>query len=127
MIRYSANTGTQAAVSAGRTVRILVVYDNSPAAGAVAPDADDILNSDTINGLMDLGNTDRFMVLFDHYILWTETGSCGKLYKKFNLEQLYNVGGVDLTQGAIWLFTNHNNTAAGDIMAFQTRVRYTDV
>jgi len=123
MIRYSPVPNTPAIAAFNRIVRIFVVYDNSP---DVVPDADDILSVDNINGVMDLGNADRFMVLVDHYIKWTDEGSTGKIYKKFNLEQLYNAGGVNLTQGQIWLFTCHNSSVAGDPMSYVTRVRYTD-
>lgn len=126
LVRYSTPYGTSTANNTGIQGRILIVYDRSP---LVTPDITDVLNVDNINGLMDLGAEDRYIILADQYLNNYDTNFCsyGKIYKKFNLEQLYATGGTTLGNGQIWLFYNANQNSTSFPLSFNTRVRFIDL
>lgn len=120
-------------------IRILVIYDRNPQ-GAL-PAITDILSVDSITGIMNLNNSDRFMVLIDDLPCQTQgrmgsAGSptlAGKYHRKFNLQSQYDesaTGGIaDITCGAIyfmWCASASTGATNGTTITFSSRVRYTD-
>ena len=129
--------------------RILVVYDKAP--NGVLPAITDILNANSINGHVNLNNSDRFMILKDFYptdvngqgysmIMASagngSNGQCGKFTLNFGAglqEQflLTNATIADISSGALylaWCMTGRQTTNAGSyVLSYSSRVRFTDV
>lgn len=124
LIRWSTPYGTSTDNNQGWQGRIFVVYDREP---LVTPLAAQILVDDNINGLMNLDVVDRYIIIADQYINSSDGNRTGygKIYKKFNLEQLYT--GSTLNSGQIYLFLNMNQNTTANALSFSCRIRYTDV
>lgn len=131
--------------------RILVFYDKQP--NGAAPLITDVLNLNTIQGNVNLNNSDRFIILKDYYpsaeggqgyamIMPTagngSNGQCGKFNLKFpggGLQEQFLLSNDligDISTGAIfitWAMTGRQTTSAGNpyTLTINARVRFTDV
>lgn len=113
-------------------IRVLVIYDKNP--DGSLPLIADVLSFDSFNAPMNLGNTDRFVILSDE-ITPTITGTpgtqkCGKLYKKLNLPEMFlsSTGVVaDISTGAIYIMCSLFPGGVGQGIGYTARVRFTDV
>lgn len=132
MIRFSA---IMANTSGGATAgRIMVVYDKQ--SNATAPAATDILLADSIISVNNLGNSKRFVTIWDKLIPCI--GSAGPQsvlqakYKVLNLPVDFNIGSAgtigDIQTGSLYImiYTNATITTAATNWAFDTRVRFSD-
>lgn len=117
--------------------RILIVYDNNPPNPTAVPPITDVLTANNVNGIMDLGQSERFMVLADLYppnlhgftnaSAATVAAHADIIYKKFNLQQNYGSAAAVMTQGAIIMYLcGAGAGVATTTVAFTSRVRYTD-
>lgn len=110
-------------------VRWMVVYDHAP--NGALPAITDILTTDSFNGPMNLINNDRFMVLHDEVVNFTNgTSAAGKWnYKRQPLQMQYTnaATGViaDITTGAIYMMAVHNTGTVA--VVFSVRTRFTDL
>ena len=121
--------------------RLLVVYDMQ--SNGAAPAITDILKSATSEANINLNNRDRFKILFDKRFMigkvtntttqtYAASPTCFKvqLYRKLNLETLYNgttnaVGSI--ATGAVYAWVIGNLGAnAGGFMTLSTRIRFVD-
>jgi len=123
-------------------VRILIYYDKNP--DGLIPGITDVLDNSSINGLTNLGNSDRFIILRDFLIdekmgfrpdFGLAFNYCGKEFITFGegMEQQFIGTGATIASigcGAIYL--SYCTTAAtingGNFsrLDFQSRVRYID-
>jgi len=120
--------------TAGGSFRILVVYDKQ--ANATAPAVTDILLADAFNSPNNLSNRDRFVTIFDHLSDPIDAGGPheygGTLYKKINLETMWNAGTDALigsiASGSIYIIVAQSGSigTANPAVTIRTRVRYTD-
>lgn len=118
----------------GGTFRVMIVYDKQ--ANATAPVVTDILLSANYTSQNNLSNRDRFVILSDMITDPISAGGnyslSGKLYKKLNLETMYNAGVAgtigDITTGSLYILIGNNGTfaTAQPIITYETRVRYED-
>lgn len=141
-----AATPTGAVTAEANHLRMILLYDKQPN-GALPALADVLTGGQTVNDLFNIDNRDRFTILkdkvwsFDPMIYdstnnayaWNRTCAYCKLYKKLNLETVFNAGtagtSADINSGnlvVLWLA----NTPAGvdknvDIYV-NARVRYLD-
>lgn len=114
--------------------RWMLIYDKAPD-GISVPPVGDILNTNNINGMMKLENSDRFMVIHDEYMdrnagnaTYTQAGS---FYKKFKepLQMVWGPTGgtsADIRTGGLYLLWCAPHHHQGGTMEYCTRVRYTD-
>jgi len=119
----------------GSPCRIMVVYDKQT--NAVAPGVADILLANDFNSPNNLTNRDRFVTIFDHITEpvsdqnnWSVSGT---LFKTFDLETIFNVGtgtGVvaDIKSGSLLVMAAQNGEiiTTAPVLAFRTRIRFTD-
>lgn len=124
--RMYASTASEASPTNG-PVRVLVVYDRQ-ANGAVPLNTDVLAQAD-FAGLMNLGYTDRFLIISDQ-IHQSENGpiTVGECYKKMSLEQVFiGTGGTitDISTGSILVFLAHVGASAA-VVNFNFRIRYVD-
>lgn len=132
-MRYSfqlSPTSTQGCVG-----RILVVYDKQT--NATAPAITDILLADAFASPNNLSNRDRFVTLVD--VLTSPIGvqgefaACDVIYRKINLEQMFNTGSTgnigDVTSGGIYAFFSQSGGVgvAAPQIVFRSRIKFTDV
>lgn len=115
--------------AAAQTARWVMIYDHAP--NGVLPAVLDIFASNTQQGMMNLNNNDRFMVLHDEVLNgFVAAGTiAGKFYyKKQPLQQQYldtATGTIaDITTGAVYLMVCGLTTTT---LNFTSRVRYTDL
>lgn len=113
----------------GAVSRFMVVYDHSP--NGALPVITDILTLDQINGVNNLINNDRFMILHDEYVNYQASGLpvAGKwVYKGKPLQMIYTnaaTGGIaDITVGSIYVICVGTGATT---LNFVSRVRYTDM
>lgn len=120
--------------------RIIGVYDKQP--NGAFPTASDIFAPANMSALQNLSNSDRFMVIFDEYVLreagyayiagTAQPSYANKIVRKFNppLQMQYNdVGGgtiADISTGAIYFFVVSLGATANTSLQFVSRFRYTD-
>jgi len=133
LVRYSWGLATTS--TGGSPLRILIVYDKQ--ANAVAPAITDILLTDTFHSANNLSNRDRFVTISDIITDPVSTGDCfavaGVIYKKLNLETMYNAGTAgtigDISSGSIYMFVAQTGRIATASPEFSStvRIRYTDV
>lgn len=127
--------GSMAATSAGSSpLRLIIVYDKQT--NATAPAATDILQSDAIWDANNLGNSRRFVTLFDDIVECVGTGGpqawFHKLYKKLNHAVEFNVGSAgtvgDIQSGSVYalMYQNGGIITAAPSMALKVRIRYSD-
>jgi len=112
--------------------RFMVVYDHAP--NGSLPLITDILNINDVNGVNNLANNDRFMILHDEYICSTNTNAVGGtmagkwIYKRqplINQWATVATGTIaDITTGAIYAI--HAGPSTGAVLTCYARVRYTD-
>lgn len=115
--------------------RIMVVYDKQ--ANAAAPAITDILLTDHFSSQNNLSNRDRFVTIFDHVTQGcgnqSEFSISGVLYKKLNLETMFNGGSAgtvgDITSGSLYMFVAQTGRigTASPTQATRIRVRFDDV
>jgi len=130
---------------AAQHVRFLLLWDMQP--NGAYPIVTDILASSSTNAPMNLNNRDRFKVIADKQFVFdpfifdtaTSTASCTnqikpfKLYKKLNLEAIYNgsTGSVaDITSGnliAFWLGSDPSGLNGPVDFNGSYRVRFIDM
>jgi len=132
-VRWTFQLG--AGSTGGASHRILIVYDKQ--ANATAPGITDILTSNDFNQTNNLSNRDRFVtvadVLVDPISATGEFARSGVIYKKVNLETMFNAGSAgtiaDITSGSLYIVVAQSGTIATTASTFlaRTRVRYTDV
>lgn len=117
----------------GVYARFAVIYDHAP--NGVLPAITDIFTINDVNGVNNLNNNDRFMILHDEYINSTNGQSsnadsmAGKwVYKGLPLQNQWTnaVTGTiaDITTGAIYVAVA--TTSSSSIWTAYARVRYTD-
>jgi len=133
LVRYSWGLATTS--TGGSPLRILIVYDKQ--ANAVAPAITDILLTDTFHSANNLSNRDRFVTISDIITDPVSTGDsfavAGVIYKKLNLETMYNAGTAgtigDISSGSIYMFVAQTGRIATASPEFSStvRIRYTDV
>lgn len=116
--------------------RILLIYDRSPQ-GAVPP-ITDVLTSNAFEAILNLTNSDRFLVLADRYPCVDAGHNTNYMGGKINvnfknglLAQFFDTPGgaiADLSAGAVYLYFGCSGaTAAGsEVLQFNSRIRYTD-
>jgi hypothetical protein len=115
-------------------LRMLLVYDKQ--VNAALPNVLQIVQSDDINGFMNLSNSRRFVVIADERINCVATGGNQSWnvsgFRALNLETEYNEtnGGTiaDITTGAVYaIFWQDGNilTASPDSQA-KFRIRFED-
>lgn len=119
----------------GSPIRVLVVYDKQ--ANAATPGITDILRADTFTATNNLSNRDRFVTIFDHVStpvsVQGEFQVCDTLYKKINLETMFNAGTAgtvgDITTGSVHIFVAQAGgiTVAAPDFVSNCRIRYSDV
>lgn len=121
MMRFGTNTGVP--------LRILIIYDKAP--NGVLPAIGDILATTEFHGVLNLGNSDRFVTIFDKYVVpQTTAGIQDVLYRKVDLESMFSGTGsaiTDLAGGALYYMFAPIIASAATSISFTTRVRYTDV
>lgn len=123
--------------------RILLVYDKSP--NGVLPSSADILEPGAgFNAMMDLNNSDRFVIIADEMSEQTQGGaalalagaalSSGSVYRKINMESLYGGNSAaigDIRSGAIYIMAASDTVMSATQATYGvnalTRIRYTDV
>lgn len=135
MIRWVTSTNASAS-----DVRILVIYDRQP--NGVLPTISEIVQgiasptNPTYNAPMNLGNSDRFVVLVDeisHTLLGNAQGinqRTGKIYRKINLPMQFNNQLGDITgisTGSIYIMTATPSGTSGQGLGYYSRIRFTDV
>lgn len=148
-IRY--HCGIKAAFTLGtitttatQELRLIVFIDKQP--NGAAPAVTDLLVAATPTSQLNMNNRDRFKVLrdvthvFDPYTLltasaspaWNRTAECGEIYKKINLECIFNAtnGGTiaDVNSGALytfWIGSVGTGNNSGSVTQ-TSRVRYID-
>lgn len=128
------NFSMAATSTRGGAFRILVVYDKQT--NAAAPAITDILVTDNFNSANNLSNRDRFVTIFDQITDPVDAGGpCSNgvvLYKKINLETLWNAGTTaavgSIASGAIYMFIAQTGgiLVANPSLVVNARVRYTD-
>lgn len=131
-LRWQASIG--ATSTGGSPVRIIVVYDKQ--ANTQAPATSDILLQDAFLSPNNLSNRDRFVVLCDELTEPLATGNnfsiAGTVYKKLNLETMYNQGNAgtigDITSGSVYILWAHAGTigTANGQFNWRCRIRYSD-
>jgi len=127
-------TAAMATGTKGGAFRILCVYDKQ--ANATAPAITDILLADAFNSPNNLTYRDRFVTIFDNVTDPVDAGGPNELaftlYKKLNLETLWNAGTDALigsiASGSIYLFVAQSGSIATNApsVTIRSRVRYTD-
>lgn len=117
---------------AGNACRWMIVYDHAP--NGALPLITDVLSADSINGHVNLTNSDRFMILHDEYINQFTTGNTwsNKYYRKFTDQGLQSqwttatTGTIaDVVTGAIYCLSI--TSAAAGTFSSTVRVRFTDM
>lgn len=109
--------------------RFMVVYDHAP--NGALPLITDILTLDQINGVNNLVNNDRFMILHDEYVNYQASGLpvSGKwVYKGKPLQMQFNgaSGGIsDIVVGAVYVMcVGSSGTTTLNLVS---RTRFTDL
>lgn len=133
LLRYS--NVLAATSTGGGQLRLLIVYDKQ--ANATAPAITDILLADEFNSPNNLSNRDRFVTIADLITDGVAVGDnfseAGVIYKKLNLETLFNAGVAgtvgDITTGSIHFFIAQSGGIGVAAANFDgsARIRYTDV
>lgn len=139
LFRATVVPNTSSNTPAGDTTRHMIIYDSQP--NGAAPAIADILQNSSINDPLNLNNRDRFRVLFDQYVTMEAAqyaagtltaGSPGarqiKLYKKCNLEQIFNNTGstvASIQTGAVYyvVISGFNNQSTS---LWTSRIRFMD-
>lgn len=117
--------------SAFSQVRILVVYDRQT--NSALPSTTEIVNTATIDGLIQLNESRRWVVLSDKvyaqesFVLAPLTMTC---YEKMSLDTQYNGPGgtiADVTLGGIYVLLAHNGSyTTAPAIDGHFRLRFTD-
>jgi len=118
----------------GSPIRSVVVYDKQ-ANGAI-PGPTDVFETDDFTSPLNLGNSERFVVLMD---LITEPLSvnnnfsvAGKEYRTLNLDQIFNLNNngdiTDITSGSItcWVSQTGSITVGQPTFQIYSRLRFID-
>lgn len=141
LMRYTIGIATPTSASVLAPLRIIVFYDHDPS--GTVPLITDVLSADSINGLNNRSNGDRFDILKDIYVEKEQGFECGVegafayndhfFIKLDNLECVFNTGSTggiaDIQTGAIFVaYCTTANTVAvgGSRMDFISRVKFTD-
>lgn len=137
MVRFYAIASTGNGIAPN--IRWMLVYDREPD-GSVPLPAPTILTEDSINGVNNIVEGDRFMILHDEYQQRADSGCstyepAGKFFKKFSppLEMTYDnvaTGTIaDISKGALYIMacTIADAHATATQFRYLSRVRYTDV
>lgn len=111
------------------STRFMVVYDHAP--NGALPLITDILTLDQINGVNNLVNNDRFMILHDEYVNYQASALpvSGKwVYKGKPLQMIYTNstgGGIsDIVVGAVYVMCVGSATTTWNSVS---RTRFTDL
>lgn len=120
--------------TSGCNVRIVVIYDKQ--ANAVQAPQGEIFQANDFNSMLLLDNRDRFITLADVITDPISLGGpyvcTGTIFRKFNLETIYNASGAgtiaDINTGAIIMYYAINNTNAGLTVSasIRSRLRFVD-
>lgn len=122
---YSSSLATQA--------RIVIFYDRQP--NGSTPSAADLIGTSQFEGVVTMGNSDRFVILMDEItdpVPFTNAHNSVKRYLKMDLEEIFgNTGSTisSINTGAIFLMmaNNGSNSIGVETSAtFTTRIRYID-
>lgn len=127
-------------------LRMILLYDKQPN-GAAPALADVLTGGQTVNDLFNIDNRDRFSIIkdkvwsFDPMIFdntnfshaWNRTTAYCKMYKKLNLETVFNAGTAgtvaDINSGnlvVLWLCNTVAGTDKNVDIYVNSRVRYID-
>lgn len=122
---YPASTATQA--------RIIIFYDRQP--NGVTPSALDLIGSGQFEGIVTMGNSDRFVILMDEVTemsTYDQGHVSGKRYLKMDLEAIFGgttSGITSINTGAVFIMMANNGSNAVGVATsatFTTRIRFTD-
>ena len=116
----------------GGCCRILIVYDSQ--SNNAAPVATDVLTNDTVDGLMNLNNGERFKVLLDKEFQISVSGNENfpwKKFKKLNLPVTYSGTGAtagDIQTGGVYMLTSNGGFVGGTgpLGSLRVRIRFAD-
>lgn len=118
----------------GSPLRILVVYDKQ--ANAAAPAITDILATNSFLGLMNLANSERFVILVSQILEPISTGNNisvgGTIYRSMRLETVFNdtnggtIGDIQTGSVTMWFAQDGQVTTANPTVGYNTRVRFED-
>lgn len=113
--------------------RIVIFYDRQP--NGTTPSSADVIGSQSFDGIVTLGNSDRFVILMDEIseiAAYNTAHISGKRYLKMDLEAIFggSTSGISsINTGAVFLMMANNGTptvgTATDATYF-TRIRYID-
>lgn len=125
-LRWITSTGLNAA-----PIRIVLIYDRNPQ-GAL-PNIGEIFLADSFNAMLNLANSDRFVVIADevhnsNYAVGAAQYA-GTIYRKLNLDAVYSQTAGDITSqtsGAIYAISSGLG-GVGQGMGYIARIRYTDI
>lgn len=141
-----AATPTGAVTAESNHLRMILLYDKQPN-GALPALTDVLTGGQTVNDLFNIDNRDRFSILkdkvwsFDPMIYdsanggyaWNRTCAYIKMYKKLNLETIFNAGtagtSADVNSGnliVLWLCNTPNGIDKNVDIYVNSRVRYLD-
>lgn len=122
------------ATTAGEgNMRVMIVYDKQ--SNQSSPPSSEILSPDSIAGLNNLNNVDRFKIITDKFYSFgivDNTAINIQKYKKLNLPVQYNAGAAgtigDIQTGALYLvtYTNGNYSVAAPTGQAMIRLRFLD-
>ena len=118
----------------GGNIRMIIFYDKQ--ANATAPAVTELLVDDSFWSPNNLSTRDRFVVLcdhvFDHIGTQDKFSDSAVIYKKLNLETMFNAGTAgtiaDITSGSIYIMFAQSGTigTANPTASWYSRIRYTD-
>lgn len=113
--------------------RIVIFYDRQ--ANSTTPSSGDIIGSQTFDGIVNLVNSDRFVILMDEIsenAQFDGASTPGKRYIKMDLETIFSGTGSGISSvqtGAVFIMMANSatfSTGATSNATFSTRIRYTD-
>lgn len=132
LIRMTSNLGPTS--TQGANTRVLVIYDRQT--NGAAPAALDITTANDFWSVMNLNNSDRFVVIFDKILpAISQNGNWSvakKVYKKLSLDMIFNAGSTgtvtDIQTGSLYLLVGINGTmgVANGGFTFTSRIRFVD-
>lgn len=114
-------------------IRYAIVYDRQ--ANGTQPLATDIWSGGQFQSMMNLGQSERYVILIDRITDSQQSSSqpiSDKAYVKCDLDQVWSGAlgsAANCNTGTIWLFmANNSDIAVGQasVVDYSTRVRYTD-
>lgn len=115
------------------SARIVIFYDRQ--ANSTVPSSADVIGSQTFDGLVNLVNSDRFVILMDEITEnapFDSASTPGKRYLKMDLETIFSGTGSGISSiatGSVYMMMANSATfsvGATSNATFSTRIRYLD-